>query len=195
MSPLPSYKTLDDQALIQQFRTTGDPAYAGELYSRYAHLIFGVCMKYLKDEDESKDASMQIFEKLLKELPRHEIQHFKPWLHSVTKFHCLMLLRSAKKDVRGMDPALMEIQGSMHPVGIPMEETLEKEQKLNLLEKSIAELDEHQQRCIRLFYLQEKSYQEVAELTGYSMNQVKSYIQNGKRNLKLMITRHENDGQ
>jgi RNA polymerase sigma-70 factor (ECF subfamily) len=194
VSPLPSYQALDDQKLIQQFRTTGDSVYVGELFKRYSHLIFGVCMKYLKDEDESKDAAMQIFEKLLKELPRHEIQQFKPWLHSVTKFHCLMLLRTGKKEVRGMDPALMEIEGSMHPDGIPTEETIEKEQKLVLLEKYVTELDEHQQQCIRLFYLEEKSYQEVSEITGYSMNQVKSFIQNGKRNLKIMITRHENDG-
>lgn len=195
MAPLPSYQQYDDQALIQQFRTTGDSAYVGELFRRYAHLIFAVCMKYLKDEDESKDASMQIFEKLLKELPRHEINHFKSWLHSVTKFHCLMLLRAAKNQPRHADAGVMENAGLLHPVEDGPEETMDRERHLQLLEQSLPLLEEHQQRCIRLFYLEEKSYVEVAEITGYTMNQVKSFIQNGKRNLKNMITRHEKDGQ
>ena len=104
-----------------------------------------------------------------------------------------MLLRAGKKEIHGLDPAIMEIQGSMHPSSAPVEEVIEKERKLQLLEEAIAELDEAQQRCIRLFYLEEKSYQEVAEISGYNMNQVKSYIQNGKRNLKILMTKHEHE--
>ena len=163
----------------------------GVLFSRYSHLVFGVCMKYLKDEDESKDAVMQVFEKLLKELLRHEVDNFKPWLHSVTKFHCLMLLRSGKKEVKGMDPGIMEKELSLHPSGLSTEEIIQKDHQLTLMEQAIQELDEHQQRCIRLFYLEEKSYQEVSDMTGYNMNQVKSYIQNGKRNLKILMTKNE----
>ena len=184
---------LSDEELVRMYKDTDDNNCVGHLYKRYTHLVFGVCMKYLKDEDESKDAVMQIFEKLLIELKRHEIGFFKGWLHSVTKFHCLMLLRAGKKEIHGLDPAIMEIQGSMHPSSAPEEEVLEKERKLQLLEEAIAELDEAQQRCIRLFYLEEKSYQEVAEISGYNMNQVKSYIQNGKRNLKILMTKHEHE--
>lgn len=193
MAPLPSYQEYDDQDLIQQFRTTGDSAYVGELFRRYAHLIFAVSMKYLKDEDESKDASMQIFEKLIKELPRHDIIQFKAWLHTVTKFHCLMLLRAGKNQPRHVDPAIMENAGLLHPQEDELEDTMARERQLQLLEQSLPMLEEHQQRCLRLFYLEEKSYVEVAEITGYTMNQVKSFIQNGKRNLKNMITRHEKD--
>ncbi len=191
MANQPQYKQYTDDELIRLYKTGKDIAVAGALYSRYSHLVFGVCMKYLKDEDDSKDAAMQVFEKLLKELLRHEIGNFRPWLHTVTKFHCLMILRAGKKEMSGMDPAVMEKELSMHPSGPSTEEVLEKEERLRLLEKAILELDEHQQKCIRLFYLEEKSYQQVSEITGYNLNQVKSYIQNGKRNLKIIMTENE----
>lgn len=189
----PQYKQLTDEELLRLYKSGKDIAVAGALYSRYSHLVFGVCMKYLKDEDESKDAAMQVFEKLVKELLKHEILNFRPWLHTVTKFHCLMILRSGKKEIHGMDPVIMEKELSLHPSGLSTDEVIEKEQRLNHLEQAILELDEHQQKCIRLFYLEEKSYQEVSDLTGYNLNQVKSYIQNGKRNLKIIMTKNEQE--
>ncbi|MFN8153210.1 MAG: sigma-70 family RNA polymerase sigma factor [Bacteroidia bacterium] len=187
----PSYKNLTDADLIRIYKSERQMEVVGALYARYSHLVFGVCMKYLKDEDESKDAASQVFEKLVKELLRHDVDNFRGWLHTVTKFHCLMLLRSGKKEITGMDPGIMEKELSMHPSGLSTDEVLEKERLLQLLENAMGELDEHQQRCIRLFYLEEKSYLEVSEITGYTLNQVKSYIQNGKRNLKILMTKDE----
>ena len=178
-----------DNELILKYRETDDNVYVGKLFERYVHLVFGVCMKYLKDEDESKDASMQIFEKLLTDLKKHNVEQFKGWLYSVARNHCLMQLRAEqrqmekdqelKKDI----PVVMEMNHQLHLDG---EE--DKEAKLNHLEKAINSLNIEQKTCVELFYLKEKCYQEIVELTGYNMNQVKSHIQNGKRNLKIYLT-------
>lgn len=144
-------------------------------------------MKYLKDEEDSEDASMQLFEKLLIDLKKHEIQQFKAWLHMVCKNYCLMQLRSGAtrlkhdKEMHKDFGAIMETDHSMHP-------SLDsKELQLTYMEECLKGLNEEQRLCVELFYLNEKSYSEVAEITHFSMNNVKSYIQNGKRNLKNCI--------
>lgn len=143
-------------------------------------------MKYLRDEDEAKDAVMAIFEKLMTDLKKYKIEFFRAWLHMVAKNHCLMKLRQGKKHVSFMDNKPMESNAEWH-----REEKIELESKLNLLESAIQELDDHQKTCIKMFYLEEKSYQEITDHTGFDFNQVKSYIQNGKRNLKIYMQKNE----
>lgn len=180
---------LQDSELVSRYKQTGDNALVGILFERYTHLVMGVCMKYLKDEDESQDALMQIFEKLLVDLKKHEIAQFKGWLYSVARNHCLMFLRSRQSELKKQKElkkdmtVLMELDDQVH-----LSNVNNKEKQLSQLEEGISQLNEEQRRCVELFYLQEKCYQEVAEITGYSMNQVKSYIQNGKRNLKIYLT-------
>lgn len=182
-------KKLPDIELVEKFKKTGDNACLGELFERYTHFMFCVCIKYFRDEEKSKDAVMQIVEKLMTDIYRHEIQNFKPWLHTVVKNHCLMQLRSEKtmdkKQVLLEKDAVvfMESDFVMHH-----DEAPDIEMQEEILTEAINYLDAEQKICIRLFYLQEKSYAEVCETTGFTMNQVKSYIQNGKRNLKINIT-------
>lgn len=178
----------DDLQLIAQYKQTNDNAIVGILFQRYTHLIFGVCMKYLKDEDEAQDASMQIFEKLLTDLKKHEIQQFKAWLHMVCKNYCLMQLRSGAsklkrtKEMHKDMASFMESDTGLH---LTVENT--KELQLTFMEECLKGLNNEQKLCVELFFLQEKSYQEVTEMTSFTMNNVKSYIQNGKRNLKICI--------
>ena len=180
--------TLEDLELVAQYKQTGDNNCVGVLFQRYTHLVFGVCMKYLKDEDDSQDASMQIFEKLLTDLKKHEIQQFKGWLHMVCKNYCLTQLRSGatklkhNKEMHKDFSTLMENENGLHPV-----KENPKEVQLTHMEECLQGLNEEQRLCVELFYLKEKSYNEVAVLTNFSMNNVKSYIQNGKRNLKICI--------
>ncbi|MFL5763834.1 MAG: RNA polymerase sigma factor [Bacteroidia bacterium] len=178
----------EDLELVAQYKQTGDNSLVGELFQRYTHLIFGVCMKYLKDEDEAQDASMQIFEKLLTDLKKHEIQQFKGWLHMVCKNYCLMQLRagaSRLKRTKEMQKDLKSFMESPPEMHLTVENT--KEIQLTFMEECLKGLNNEQKICVELFFLQEKSYQEVTELTNYSMNNVKSYIQNGKRNLKNCV--------
>ncbi len=182
-------KNLQDEELVSLFRFKGNTEAMGILFERYQHLAYGVSLKYLKNPEAARDATMQIFEKLLQDLHRHDVQIFRAWLHRVTQNHCLMILRKNNHQTRSVDvfpEYSMEYEDTMHPV-------LEKEKLLERMELAIKGLNDDQKKCVTLFYLEKKSYQEIMEMTGFNFMQVKSFIQNGKRNLKLKIAEQEND--
>jgi RNA polymerase sigma-70 factor (ECF subfamily) len=176
---------LSDLELIALYKSSHESVYAGELFQRYSHLVFGVCMKYLKNEEESRDASMNIFEKLLEDLKKHEISNFKSWLHTVARNHCLMFLRTNKKfkteDIEN-SVDFMESGYSLH--------LYENDQEVSFqgLEECMEKLGEEQKRCVELFYYEDKCYKEIVKITKYTLNEVKSFIQNGKRNLKNCLS-------
>jgi RNA polymerase sigma factor (sigma-70 family) len=172
---------LTDEELAVQLRAGGRSA-LGVLWDRYAHLLFGVAVKYLKDVEASKDAVMGLFEELPALLGKQEVKSFRPWVHTVMRNRCLMALRKAGPQVR-MDPELIE----QEDLG---DETALLEASLQELEAAIARLPEGQEACIRLFYLERNNYQQVAERTGYAVEQVRSHLQNGRRNLRNALERH-----
>ena len=178
---------LSDEMLVKSYQQKGDLAQLGELYQRYTGLVFGVCMKYLKNEDDSKDAVMQIFEKLIVSLRKHEVNNFRSWLHVLTKNHCLMWLRSKKnmhlKDIQEINlEKNVEFTYYQHHGS---ENSFEKD--LENLKTAITSLPREQKECIELFYLHEKCYKEIVDITGFELKKVKSYIQNGRRNLKIYM--------
>ncbi len=176
----------DDLSLIAAYQKNGDLEVLGELYNKYMHLVFGVCFNYFKDEELSKDAVMQIFEELVTKLKMHQVQNFKSWLHVLSRNHCLMALRkSAKNPTVAMEDNFMENDNFVH---LDIDDT--RESQLTVMEKCMETLSEEQRISVDLFYLQEKCYKEVADITGYDILKVKSYIQNGKRNLKICIEKN-----
>jgi RNA polymerase sigma factor (sigma-70 family) len=181
------YKNFGDEELVDLYKKSGDLAIVGELYNRYTALTFGVCLKYLKDREESKDAVMQIFEKLISSLKDHQINQFKGWLYVTARNHCLMQLRAGKnKKFEEISPFLMESGEEMH-----LQEGPEIESNLSKLERCIEHLPQEQKQCVQLFYLAKKCYKEITELTGFDLNKVKSHIQNGKRNLKICMEKND----
>jgi len=175
-----------DAELLLRYKQSGDVALLGKLYQPYMSMVYGVCLKYLKDREESKDAVMQVFEKLVDSLKVHEVQNFKSWLYVMAKNHCLMALRARKgKNFEEISPFLMESDDVRH-----QEEEPEMESDLSKLERCIGTLVNEQKHCVQLFYLEQKCYREIAQLTGFDDNKVKSYIQNGKRNLKICMERN-----
>ncbi len=188
MEKIFSIKELSDAELLNRYKTSADKNFIGELYLRYTHLVLGVCMKYLKDREESRDAMMQIFEKLLKDLLQYEVKEFRYWLHTVTRNHCLMILRKKQSQLQKGKEWKTEAESFMEiPSGFHLNQD-EQEIQITQMEKAIQKLNQEQKICIELFYLQNKTYKEVADQTGFSMNEIKSYIQNGKRNLKILMT-------
>jgi RNA polymerase sigma-70 factor (ECF subfamily) len=180
------YSALSDVELIEQYKKVDDVGLVGTLYNRYMTLVYGVCLKYLKDREESRDAVMQIFEKLLINLKEHEIIHFKSWLYVTSRNHCLMILRARKgRHFEEISSDFMENEQLLH-----LQEEPEMETNLTKLEKCIEQLVAEQKHCVTLFYMQQKCYKEIVQITGFDDNKVKSYIQNGKRNLKLCMERN-----
>lgn len=182
---------LEETKLLAKYRETGDLHLLGKLYEPYMPLIYGLCLKYYKDEAKSEDAVMEIFESLITKLRAHEVSNFKSWLYTLARNHCLMDLRSANRITTiDIDDHLVESDAFLHPYdgteGIP-------EEQLALMESCLETLNSEQQMCVRLFYLEQKCYREVADITGFDLNKVKSHIQNGKRNLKICMekNRHE----
>lgn len=185
----PDKEKLDDKVLLQHFYEDGDNEWLGILLERYTLLLFGVSMKYLKNEEEAKDSVQQIFLKVLHELQKYKVEYFKSWLYMVTKNHCLMKLRDKNRLSAGLNENLL---------AMPQEEDEKiklrsKDVQLDNLETAIGQLNEEQKVCITLFYLQKKSYQEVSEQTGFEMMKVKSNIQNGKRNLKILLEKMKHE--
>lgn len=184
------YKDITDQQLLEHFYSDHNNEWLGLLLQRYTLLLLGVCMKYLKNEEDAKDSVQQIFLKVIQELQKYKVEYFKSWLYMVAKNHCLMKIRDRHGKIAE------EIND--HITAAPEEETdrqalVQNDHTLELMEASLKELNPEQQQCVTLFYLQKKSYQEISERTGYNMPQVKSYIQNGKRNLKILIEKKLND--
>ena len=178
------YKDITDQELLGQFYADHNNEWLGILLQRYTLLLLGVSMKYLKNEEEAKDSVQQIFLKVIQELQKYKVEYFKSWLYMVAKNHCLMKLR----DRQGKMTAEVTDNLATKPDEESNRQALvENEHTLDLMEVALKELNAEQQQCVTLFYLQKKSYQEISDETGFSMLQVKSYIQNGKRNLKILI--------
>lgn len=177
------YSHITDTELLDHYRADGNSEWIGILLQRYTLLLFGVCMKYLKNEEAAKDSVQQIILKVLSEASKYKIEFFKSWLYIVAKNHCLMRLRSKQ------ERHLREINEDLEPAHLDLEknELLRNEKTYELMEEAIGELTDEQRRCVILFYLHKNSYQQVSEKTGFSLLQVKSYIQNGKRNLKLLM--------
>lgn len=170
---------------LAAYRRLGDIAMLGALYEPYMDMVFGVCFKYLHDEDESKDAVMQIFEKLVVDLRQHEVSNLKSWLHSVARNHCLMKLRSAHITTTPDDG-----EQEFYTDTQPDEEIFALDDRLDALDGCLQKLISEQRVSIELFYIQNKCYRDIACETGYELSKVKSYIQNGKRNLKICIEGH-----
>jgi len=175
------FQHINDQDLLTQYYESHDNRLLGILLQRYTMLLLGVCMKYLKDEEAAKDSVQQIFLKVIHELKRYRVQYFKSWLYMIARNHCLMQLR--KHDIK----STKEVSENIIEEERPLQQHMEKEQLLSLMEISLDELNADQKTCITLFYLDKRSYQQISEQTGLSLMQVKSFIQNGKRNLKILV--------
>lgn len=175
--------SLSDVELVTRFKESGSLELVSELFGRYTSMVYGVCLKYLKDRDDAKDAVMLVFEKLGPSLQNHEVTNFKSWLYVTTRNLCLMQIRSKKgKFTEELSEGIVESELLLHP-----EEETELEGDLKKLERCIETLADGQQQCVRLFFLEEKCYKDITLVTGFDLNKVKSYIQNGKRNLKICM--------
>ncbi len=184
------YQHIPDSELLEQFYADHNNEWLGFLLQRYTLLLLGVCMKYLKNEEEAKDSVQQIFLKVIQELHKYKVEYFKSWLYMVAKNHCLMKLRERQGKIT------LEINDRLSTKQedeTDLQSLVQNDHTLELMAASLKELNPEQQQWVTLFYLQKKSYQEVSNETGFSMLQVKSYIQNGKRNLKILIERKIND--
>jgi RNA polymerase sigma factor (sigma-70 family) len=183
------YPHISDTELLNRFYADRDNEWLGILLERYTMLLLGVSMKYLKNEEEAKDAVQQVFLKAINELHKYKVAYFKSWIYMIAKNHCLMKLR---------DKGRFSLEMNEHTLATPADpeeknKYIEKDKTLDNLAGALQQLNKEQQQCVTLFYLEKKSYQEISQLNSLSIMEVKSHIQNGKRNLKIIMERLSND--
>ena len=171
-----------DKLLIEQYKLSGSLEVLGDLYQRYMDLVYGVCLKYLKEPEDAKDCVINIFEELVIKVKKYEVDNFKGWLYQLTKNHCLMRLRKKKTDPVNIDLSFMQSEENIHP-----DEEMQKEENFKQMQYCMGQLNEQQRQAIELFYLQKKCYKEISEITTIEINKVRSFIQNGRRNLKICM--------
>ncbi len=181
-----AYIGASDDDLLHLFKTTGDTVTLGILLQRYTLLLLGVAMKYLKDKDEAQDAVQQVFEKAIKNLPVGDIQNFKGWLYVLMRNHCFQQLRNKEYHIDA------DTMTGLSSETADLENLWWKDKALDDVQAALGQLEEEQRITITMFYLEDKSYKQIMDLTGFSFSQVKSYVQNGKRNLKLLLTKNNN---
>jgi len=182
-----------DEEIIQAYKQSGNTALIGQLFEKHVKTVYGACLFFFKDKAEAQDAVMQIFEKLIVELKKKEVVNFKGWLSFVVRNHCINMIRANKTQYSyrqgqfGFElEAPRDEEEENYLAGISNEDLLEK------LPLFLNKLNTKQKECVELFFLKNKSYQEISDLKGYSLNEVKSHIQNGKRNLKQIMVDHKN---
>ena len=184
------HKPIAESELLVEYRQHGDLSILGKLYEPQMEMVFAIAMKYFKDEDEAKDTVMALFEELILKLRNHEVENFKAWLGMVARNYCLMALR--KKNLVLVDDEILNNENSNHnfmefSTTEHLTDDWDLEQNLTNLERCLETLNIEQKQAVELFFMQEKTYQEVSQLTGFEVNKVKSYLQNGKRNLKICM--------
>jgi len=180
--------SLSDIELVEQYKATRDPVHLGTLFERYTHLALGVSLRYLRNREDAEDAVMEVYERLTKALLEHEVANFKSWLYSVVANHCRMTLRRRKGAPVAVEASEELLDAVLASVPAPHEDDDEAEREMQALRTALAQLGEAQRRCLELFYLEGHCYAEVARRSGYAVNEVKSHIQNGKRNLKILLS-------
>ena len=176
------YQHITDAELLSKFYAGHDQQWLGILLERYTLLLLGVGMKYLKNEEEAKDAVQQVFLKAISELHKYKVEYFKSWIYTIARNHCLMLLRLKNKMPSPLSENIASVTEDPN-----LEQIIQKDIQLNQLNFALDQLNDEQKLCVTLFYLKKQTYQQIAELSGFTLMQVKSFIQNGKRNLKMKL--------
>jgi RNA polymerase sigma factor (sigma-70 family) len=187
----PPTGNLPDEQLVNRYLETREKELIAVLFERYTHLVYGICLNYLQDSDQSKDAVMEIFESLFHKLAVHKVLNFRNWLYSVARNYCLMVLRKSGTINRAKDQLKVGVNENEMPDDMDEDDDLLfNSARIGL---ALEQLNHEQSACIRLMYIDDKSYRDISAITGYSLNDVKSHIQNGKRNLKnYLLKQHGN---
>ena len=179
-----------DDELLSRYRSTKDQKWITQLFGRYVQLIYGVCLRYTPDVREAEDFTMEIYQKVSDKALTHQIKAFKSWVYVVSKHHCLEQIRKVTgRRIESFDPDFMQLRAELHPMD-DMTDKLALEDKYDRMEYCLKQLNELQKKSIDLFYYQNKSYSEIAKIIEDEVSQVRSYLQNGRRNIKKCVERN-----
>lgn len=187
------YPDLTDEEMILLFQSKEDMEILGSLYNRYLAMMMGLCLKYLNRQDAAEDAVMEIFEILHRRLPNHQVENFSAWLYRLASNHCLDILRKQQRTLAQNVQIMQSVKDERHNDDWLVDEVKEKEAVLTKMEKCLEQLNDNQKMSIQLFYLKKQSYEDVSKKLGATWAQTRSYIQNGRRNMKKCMEKNESN--
>jgi len=176
-----------DEELLRHYKQSGNKDLFADLFKKHVSVVYGTCLFYLQDKDEAQDATMQLFEKLMLDINNREIDNFKGWLSFVVRNHCISIIRKNKSQSKNIKSYYEFEYEDANYVTEEKINSVSDDVMLENMKQCLPKLKENQRLCVELFYLNDKSYQDIANQTGFTLNEIKSYIQNGKRNLKLLL--------
>jgi len=180
---------LSDEDLLAHYQRSGETHYLGQLYERYLPMVYGVCLNILRDAHAAEDAVMGIYEELSRKVQAHQIEVFRGWLYTLTRNYCLMELRRKKRMPTDYHPP----ENLVHYDAITPASEFEiaRPSDVERLQLCLQGLPNKQRQSIQQFYFEGKSYQEIAQQLEEDVGKVRSYIQNGRRNLRLCLEKQQ----
>jgi RNA polymerase sigma-70 factor (ECF subfamily) len=183
------YSNKTDKELVGLYKNTVDTKIIGEFYNRYSHIVFGIAMKYMKDTDKAQDILLDVFHDVFENLLKYSVDDFKNWLLTITRNLCFKRIKDNEKIISLDYTGINNLSVNFMEKEAEFSHHIEKEKQYSNLKKALLQLKKEQKECVTLFYLQDKSYVEISNITGYPVKKVKSYIQNGKRNLSIIMNK------
>ncbi|MEL6655687.1 MAG: sigma-70 family RNA polymerase sigma factor [Bacteroidota bacterium] len=189
---LKSQDQKSDEELVRQFQQSGDRFLLGLLLRRYSQSILGTCHYYLRQPQDAEDAAMEVCELIVRQLQKpKEIKRFKDWVFIIARNYCFRKLKDNKRLTELSTEWEKDFLNS--DVQYELGDTLyvQEEALYARVDAEIQQLNEQQRLCLTAFYWQGEKYKDIAARYGMTTDEVRSAIQNGRRNLR---NRFKGDG-
>ncbi len=167
-----------DFELLDRFRRHGDRAAFERIVARHRPWLHRVCARLLRSDEAARDATQDVFARVLNRLDTFRGDNFPGWLKAIAVNCCL---NTIDRDKRW---APLEAAGEAPAADLGPELQLLRLEEGVRARHLIARLPERQKIVFCLKYIDDCSYQEIERLTGFSNKEVKSFLQNARRNFE-----------
>ena len=175
---------ISDNELLQMYFKTDNLDYIGILFKRYTRILIGVSLKYTSDLHHAEDVVQQVFIKFL-DAVHPQIANVGGWLYQMTKNESINFTKKqGRQQIQHLEREEYHLSDTTDD---EIKALLYKEHQSELLMAAISELKSDQRKAIECFYFHNLSYEQIAVQNNWSIGEVKSYIQNAKRNLKIKL--------
>ena len=173
----------DESSLLLKYLKTNDLSYLLELYRPYMHLVYGLAFKYVKDPKQSQEIVYCIFKKLIKDIKRQEVRVFGNWLYNLSLDFC----KQWRDRGRTESDQIVALGGSTQT---PVEFYDDKdddsfEEEISSMEDEVMRIKSQQEKCSQLFFKEQRCFQEIADITGWEVSEIKYHVKNAKRKTNI----------
>mgnify|MGYP003970975329 CR=1 FL=1 len=166
---------ISDEDLALSFQKGDDLAFQ-ELLGRFRRPLFNFIMRYMGKKEAAEEVFQEVFLRVIKSISNYRPNaKFSTWVYTITRNYCIDCLRKAKfRNHYSLDEALHE-KSKEYSNDDPLSDTRASANELNEhLQQMLTELSEEQREVFLLRQMQGLPFDEIAKVTGVSVNTVKS---------------------